>query len=191
MIASGPRALHPRPTIRKWALETSAGCAGSMCRADHGMDCREQVAPCERLGDHLSNPKHCGGGARSEESRPELPGDRRGRPQRRASGVPEGAARPTRRVRVRRAPPGPRRPPDRGARRQRFTRAGATARTEYPSALSHSTRSSRMSLSSSMMTIPDVVGSGAPFFDSGDCIYALHRSGATPPFPMPVFALQM
>src|ERR1700674_1366544 len=68
---------------------------------------------------------------------------------------------------------------------------GAAARTEYPSALSHSTRSSRISLSSSMTTMPDVVGSGAPLFESGDCIQALHRSGATPSFPMPALALQM
>src|ERR1700730_16024324 len=47
---------------------------------------------------------------------------------------------------------------------------GTAARTEYPSALSHSTRSSRISLSSSMMRMPNVVGSGAPLFDSDDCI---------------------
>src|ERR1700687_3951819 len=68
---------------------------------------------------------------------------------------------------------------------------GAAARTEYPSALNHSTRSSRISLSSSMMTMPDLVGSGTALFDCGDCICPLHRSGATPSFPMPALALQM
>src|SRR5258706_16104796 len=57
-------------------LETDPGWARSMCRADHTMNCRKQVAARERLGDDLSNAKRCGRGARSEESRPELPGDR-------------------------------------------------------------------------------------------------------------------
>jgi hypothetical protein len=39
-----------------------------MCRADHVMDRREQVAPRERLGNHPSNAKPLGGGARSAES---------------------------------------------------------------------------------------------------------------------------
>src|ERR1700737_4262486 len=60
---------------------------------------------------------------------------------------------------------------------------GTAARTESPSALSHSTRSSRISLSSSMMRMPNVVGSETPLFDCGNCIRALHRSGATPSFP--------
>src|SRR5439155_5901096 len=69
---------------------------------------------------------------------------------------------------------------------------GKAGRTEYPSALSHSERSSRMSLSSSMITIPDAVRpGGACLFVSGDCIRALHRSGAAPSFPIQALALQM
>src|SRR5450631_70613 len=61
---------------------------------------------------------------------------------------------------------------------------GAAARTECPSALSHSMRSSRMSLSCSMMTILDMAGSGMRLFVADDCDVSLHRSGPTPSFPI-------
>ena len=132
------------------------------CRADHALDRREQVAPREWLGDHLSNAKRFGGGARSDESRPELP---RYRDQRRLRVRGLDGAQPSSRLRgaacTRRRS---RDPPDPAT----CASPGAAARTEYPSALSHSTRSSRMSLSSSMMTILDMAGSGTRPFVADD-----------------------